>query len=173
MTLGVCMGGGGQTPRILRDTVNEREVRILLECILVGKKLRPWVLFVGHWCPCFGLLVTASLGFKVWIPSCTCASIGKARVRIVWQDRRSIEWAMSVRRLIFNDSFGCMLKQKYLRFVFNLFCRQQWMRQHKPTQLSCECHLYKHRRRLHLQVQARLLWRRIHVRQWVFEGSNF
>ena len=39
---GVCMagegcmhGGGGRVWQILRDTVNERAVRILLECILV------------------------------------------------------------------------------------------------------------------------------------------
>ena len=43
---GACMAGGvhgmghlwhGHTPPILRDTVNERVVRILLECILVPK----------------------------------------------------------------------------------------------------------------------------------------
>ena len=34
---GVCIQGVGQTPphRILRDTVNEQAIRILLECILV------------------------------------------------------------------------------------------------------------------------------------------
>ena len=32
---GVCMAGGCPPPQILRDTVNERAVRILLECILV------------------------------------------------------------------------------------------------------------------------------------------
>ena len=34
---GGCMagGGGGRAWQILRDTVNERTVRILLECILV------------------------------------------------------------------------------------------------------------------------------------------
>ena len=33
---GVCMAGRGHAWQILRDTVNERAVRILLECILVG-----------------------------------------------------------------------------------------------------------------------------------------
>ena len=32
---GACMAGGGRVWQILRDTVNERAVRILLECILV------------------------------------------------------------------------------------------------------------------------------------------
>ena len=32
---GTCMVGGGRAWQILRDTVNERTVRILLECILV------------------------------------------------------------------------------------------------------------------------------------------
>ena len=31
----VCVAGGGHAWQILRDTVNERTVRILLECILV------------------------------------------------------------------------------------------------------------------------------------------
>ena len=32
-------GGGGQTlPPVLRDTVNKREVRILLECVLVSSR---------------------------------------------------------------------------------------------------------------------------------------
>ena len=36
---GVCLvGGGGHTWQILRDTLNERAVRILLECILVTVK---------------------------------------------------------------------------------------------------------------------------------------
>ena len=33
--VGVCMHGGGHAWQILRDTVNERAVRILLEWILV------------------------------------------------------------------------------------------------------------------------------------------
>ena len=33
----VAVGGGGLAWQILRDTVNERAVRILLECILVCK----------------------------------------------------------------------------------------------------------------------------------------
>ena len=36
---GVCVAGG-RAWQILRDTVNERAVRILLECILVNIKLR-------------------------------------------------------------------------------------------------------------------------------------
>ena len=32
---GVCIGGGRADPRILWETVNERVVRILLECIII------------------------------------------------------------------------------------------------------------------------------------------
>ena len=41
------MGGIGQTPQVLRYTVNKRPVRILLECILVLKVLRILVLHVA------------------------------------------------------------------------------------------------------------------------------
>ena len=40
---GVC-GGGGMCGGIRRDTVNERAVPILLECILVMSMLFPWKL---------------------------------------------------------------------------------------------------------------------------------
>ena len=33
---GACVAGGGRAWQILRDTANERAVRILLECILVS-----------------------------------------------------------------------------------------------------------------------------------------
>ena len=55
---GACMAGGhvwqgGRAWQILRDTVNERAVRILLECILVdiiitGKTGPSPILFVFH-----------------------------------------------------------------------------------------------------------------------------
>ena len=41
---GVYVAGGAPTPRqILRDTVNEQTVRILLECILVLHEISPYL----------------------------------------------------------------------------------------------------------------------------------
>ena len=50
--VGVCIGVVGQTPHwILWDTVNERAVRILLECILVlyftNEWLSIWIGYIG------------------------------------------------------------------------------------------------------------------------------
>ena len=39
VVVGTCMAGGGHAWQILRDTVNERAVHILLECILMPFEL--------------------------------------------------------------------------------------------------------------------------------------